>query len=184
MNPERQLYWKICWTLEMIFPDPFQCLGGCNSARTIRGKGPFYLVLFLVNFTKNWSYDQILVIFTKNWSRNQFQLSLWQNFSNFYQKLVMQPIPIVITTKFWSFLPKIFHVTNSKCHCDQILLIFNKNWSCDKSQLSSWPNFGHFFQKLVLRHGLNLDDHHQGCLYIDQIQIVIIKYAWTLIKYQ
>ena len=57
---------------------------------------------FLVNFTKNWSLDQILVIFTKNWSCDQFQLSSPPNFGNFYQK-------------FWSFLPK-------------ILVIFTKNF--------------------------------------------------------
>ena len=38
-------------------------------------------------------------------------------------------------------------------------------------------------KKLVLRHGLNPDDHQQECLYIDQTPI-IIKYAWTLIKSQ
>ena len=57
-------------------------------------------LLFLVNFIKNWSRDQILVIFTKNWSCNKFQLSLWPNFGNFYQKLVTQPISSVITTNF------------------------------------------------------------------------------------
>ena len=47
------------------------------------------------------------------------------------------------------------------------------------------PEFeSNFYKILVLRHGLNPDDHHQGCLYIDQTPIIIIKYAWTLIKSQ
>ena len=71
--------------------------------------------LYLVNFTKNWSHnqilkflpkihhvtnsncghDQILVILTKNWSRDQFQWSSWPNFGKNYQHLVK-------FTKIWS----------------------------------------------------------------------------------
>ena len=115
--------------------------------------------LFWVNFTKNWSCDQILVIFTKNWSCDQFQSSSWPNFGhfyqkfamrpnfgNFYQKLVTRPIPVVISTKFWWFLPNIGHMTNSNCHRDQTLVIFTKNWSCGQLQLTPWPNFDKNYQ--------------------------------------
>ena len=58
------------------------------------------------------------------------------------------------------------------------------NWHCRVTNfLSSWQKFGHDDKKLVLRHGLNPDDHQQGCLYVDQTPI-IINYAWTLIKSQ
>ena len=100
--------------------------------------GPFPCsFLFLVNFTKNWSCDQILVIFTKNWScyqfqlssrpnftknwsRDQFQLSSGPNFGNFYQKLVTRPISIVIT-------------------------------SIIQLKLVLWPIFGKNYQNLVAR---------------------------------
>ena len=61
----------------------------------------------------------------------------------------MQPIQIVIATKFWSFLPKFGHATNSNCYRNQILVILTKNWSRDQFKLSSQPNFGNFYQNLV-----------------------------------
>ena len=112
--------------------------------------------LFLVNFTKNWSCDQILVIFTKNWSCDQFQLSLWPNFGNFYQTLITLPISIVIATKFGQFLPKIGHVTNFICHHDQgpIFLVDQK--------LGLDPIFGknpNFWDLQPLRQGIG----ERGC---------------------
>ena len=75
------------------------------------------------------------LIFGKFYQKLVMQL----NFGNFFQKFVMRPIPIVMVTKFWQFLPKIGHATNSNCHGDQILVIFTKNWSCDQFQLSFGP---------------------------------------------
>ena len=34
----------------------------------------------------------------------------------------------------------------------------------------------------MIGRGLNPNNHHQGCLYKDQIPIIIIKHAWTWIK--
>ena len=48
-------------------------------------------------------------------------------------------------------------MTNSNCHCDQILVIFNKNFgnatnsNCHRDQtlIIFTKNFGNFYQKLV-----------------------------------
>ena len=41
-------------------------------------------------------------------------------------------------------------VRNAMRHFWLILVIFTKNWSCNQFQLSSQPNFGNFYQKLVM----------------------------------
>ena len=36
----------------------------------------------------------------------------------------------------------------------------------------------------MLEHELNYNNNHQGCLDMDRIPIIIIKDAWTWIKFQ
>ena len=77
-------------------------------------------------------------------------------------------------------LPKFGHATNSNCHHNQIFVNFTKIWSRDQFQLSSRPNFGNFYQKLVMRPipivivTKVLKDIKNGDLDQDQIKIKII----------
>ena len=89
-------------------------------------------------------------------------LSSWQKFGQDDKKLVAMTIGIVA----WPIF----------CHCDKNLVTMTIG-------NVAWPIFCHDDKKLVLRHWLNPDDHQQGYLYIDQT-LIIIKYAWTLIKSQ
>ena len=108
------------------------------------------LFLFLVNFTKNWLYDQILVKITnimnnflgvnktKNWTK--FEI----NFNCYHDQMLV-------------ILAKIGHATNFNCHRNQNLVIFTKNWSCNQFKVSSQPKFGVFLPKIC--HVTNLNCH-------------------------